>query len=185
MVPMLFRTAQVLIRTDAAPLSVLPAVRATLREIDRQVLVVSAATVRDRVADSVAEPRFYAGLVLAFALLSLALAAVGIYGMLAYVVQQGTRDTAIRRALGAPVGQILGAVLREGMALAVAGLAIGIVGAYFLTRTMASMLYEIESTDPRSFAVVSVVFLGVALAAVWIPARRASRVDPMEVLRYQ
>jgi len=185
MVPMLFRTAQVLIRTGPAPLSVLPAVRSALREIDSQVLVISASTVRDRVADSVAEPRFYASLVVAFALLSLTLAAVGIYGMLAYMVQQGVRDTAIRRALGAPVGQIIGGVLREGMGLAVAGLAVGIVGAFFLMRTLGSMLYEIEPTDPASFAIVSVIFLGVALLAVWIPARRATRIDPMEVLRYE
>jgi len=185
MVPMLFRTAQVLIRTGPAPLSVLPAVRSALREIDSQVLVISASPVRDRVADSVAEPRFYASLVVAFALLSLTLAAVGIYGMLAYMVQQGVRDTAIRRALGAPVGQIIGGVLREGMGLAVAGLAVGIVGAFFLMRTLGSMLYEIEPTDPASFAIVSVIFLGVALLAVWIPARRATRIDPMEVLRYE
>ena len=185
MVPMLFRTAQVLIRTDPAPLSVLPSVRAALREIDSQVLVISASTVRDRVADSVAEPRFYASLVAAFALLSLTLAAVGIYGMLAYVVQQGVRDTAIRRALGAPVGQILGGVLREGMGLAVVGLTAGIVGAFFLMRTLESMLFEIGPTDPMSFAIVSVIFLAVALLAVWVPARRATRIDPMEVLRYE
>ena len=113
------------------------------------------------------------------------LAAVGIYGMLAYMVQQGVRDTAIRRALGAPVGQILSGVLREGMGLAITGLAVGIVGAFFLMRTMESMLFEIEPTDPTSFAIVSVGFLGVALLAVWIPARRATRIDPMEVLRYE
>lgn len=185
MIPMLFRTAQVLIRTESSPLSMLPSVRSVMREIDSQVLVISASTVRDRMADSVAEPRFYASLVAAFALLSLTLAAVGIYGMLAYMVQQGVRDTAIRRALGAPVRQILSGVLREGMGLAITGLAVGIVGAFFLMRTMESMLFEIEPTDPTSFAIVSVVFLGVALLAVWIPARRATRIDPMEVLRYE
>jgi putative ABC transport system permease protein len=183
MVPMLFRTAEVLVRTEPAPLTVLPAVRGTLRDLDRQVLVLSASTVRDRIADTVAEPRFYAMLVAAFALLSLTLAAVGIYGMLAYMVQQGVRDTAIRRALGAPVRQLLAGVVREGMGLAVIGLVTGVVGAYFLTQTMESMLYEIEPTDPASFAAVSVVFLAVALLAIWVPARRATRVDPMEVLR--
>ena len=81
--------------------------------------------------------------------------------------------------------KILSGVLREGMGLAVVGLAIGIVGAFFLMRTAESMLYEIEPTDPTSFAVVSVIFLGVAWLAVWIPARRATRIDPMEVLRYE
>ncbi len=185
MVPMLFRTAEVLIRTGPAPLGVLPDVRNIIRDLDRQVLVLSAATVRDQVADSVAEPRFYATLVVAFALLSLTLAAVGIYGMLAYMVQQGVRDTAIRRALGAPVGQILGGVFREGLAISVAGLAIGIAGALFLTRLIGAMLYEVEPNDPTSFIVVVLVFLAVATLAIWIPARRATRVDPMEVLRYE
>ncbi len=185
MVPMLFRTAHLLIRTGPAPLSVLPAVRTTLRQSEARLLVLSAATIRDRLSDSVAEPRFYASLVAAFALLALSLAAVGIYGMLSYSVQQGVRDTAIRRALGAPVGGILRRILSQGMLLAIVGLGLGITAALTLTRLLESMLYEIEPTDPVSLSVVALVFLAVALLAVWIPARRATRIDPMDVLRYE
>ena len=185
MVPMLFSTAHVLIRTGPAPLSVLPSVRTTLRQSEGGLLVLSAASVRDRLSDSVAEPRFYASLVAAFALLALSLAAVGIYGMLSYSVQQGVRDNAIRRALGAPVGGILRRVLGQGMGLAAVGLVLGIAAALTLTRLLESMLYEVEPTDPSSLAVVAVVFLAVALLAVWIPARRATRIDPMDVLRYE
>ncbi len=185
MVPRLFRTAHVLIRTGPAPLSVLPAVRTVLRQSEGALLVLSAATIRDRMSNSVAEPRFYASLVGALALLALVLAAVGIYGMLSYSVQQGVRDNAIRRALGAPVGGILRRVLSQGMLLAGAGLALGIVAAMTLTRLLESMLYEIEPTDPASLTIVALVFLAVALLAVWIPARRAMRIDPMDVLRYE
>jgi len=116
-------------------------------------------------------------------LLALTLAAVGIYGMLSYSVQQGVRDTAIRRALGAPVGGILRRVLSQGMALAGVGLALGIAAALILTRLLESMLYEIEPADPSSLTLVALVFLAVALLAVWIPARRATRIDLMDVLR--
>ena len=185
MVPTLFRTAHVLIRTGPAPLSVLPAVRTALRQSEGRLLVLSAATIRDRLSDSVAEPRFYASLVGAFALLALSLAAVGIYGMLSYSVQQGVRDTGIRRALGAPVGGILRRILSQGMLLAIVGLGLGITAALTLTRLLESMLYEIEPTDPASLSLVALVFLAVALLAVWIPARRATRIDPMDVLRYE
>ncbi len=185
MVPTLFSTAHVLIRTGPASLSVLPAVRTALRQSESGLLVLSAATIRDRLSDSVAEPRFYASLVGAFALLALSLAAIGIYGMLSYSVQQGVRDTAIRRALGAPVSGILRRVLGQGMGLAGAGLVLGIAAALALTRLLESMLYEVEPTDPSSLTVVALVFLAVALLAVWIPARRATRIDPMDVLRYE
>jgi len=184
MVPMLFRTATLLVRTGPAPMTVVPALRAQIARMDAGVPVISVAAVRDELAGSVAEPRFYASLVAAFAGVAVALAAVGIYGLLSYTVQQGVRETAIRRALGAPIGSILRRILTEGMTLAVVGLAIGVAGALAATRVLESMLYEIEPTDVQSFALVVGVFLAVALIAVWLPARRAVRVDPMDVLRY-
>ena len=144
-----------------------------------------AATMRDQIADSVAEPRFYAALVSAFAGLAVALAAVGIYGLLSYTVQQGTRETAIRRALGAQAGEILQQVVGRGMALAVVGLIVGIAGSLALTRLLESMLYEIEPTDPATLIIATLVFLSVALVAIWVPARRATRIDPMEAMRYE
>ena len=185
MVPMLFRVTHLLVRTGPAPLSVLPAIRTQVRQLDPSVIVLSVATMRDQLADSVAEPRFYASLVGAFALLALTLAAVGIYGMLSYSVQQGVRETAIRRALGAQAGRILGRVVMQGMVLATVGLALGIASALVLTRFLESMLYEIEPTEPATLATVVAVFLAVAFVAIWMPARRALRIDPMDALRYE
>ena len=119
----------------------------------------------------------------AFASVALLLAAVGLYGLLSYSVQQGVRDTAIRRALGAPSGSIIRRVLVGGMSMVVAGLVVGLGAAIALTRVLESMLYEIEPTDPRTLAAVVLVFLVVAFVAVWLPARRALRIDPMSVLR--
>ena len=185
MIPSLFRSVGFMIRTGPAPLSVLAAVRTRMAEIDPQVPLFRASTMRDEISNSVAEPRFYAALVSAFAGLAVALAAVGIYGLLSYTVQQGVRETAIRRALGAQAGEILRHVVSQGMALAVVGLVIGVAGSLVLTRVLESMLYEIEPTDPLTLASSAAVFLAVALAAVWIPARRAMRIDPMEALRYE
>lgn len=184
MVPMLFRTATLLVRTSQPPMTLVPALRARFEQLDASVPVLTVAAVRDELADSVAEPRFYASLVAAFAMVAVVLAAVGIYGLLSYTVQQGIRDTAIRRALGAPVGSILRRVVGEGMTLALLGLVLGVVGALATTRVLEAMLYEIEPTDVRSFIMVVAIFLIVSLVAVWLPARRATRIDPMEVLRH-
>ena len=185
MIPMLFRAPGFMIRTGPAPLSLLPAVRARMVAIDPEAPVFSAATMRDQISDSVAEPRFYATLVTVFAVLAVTLAAVGIYGLLSYSVQQGVHEIAIRRALGAQRGEILLGVVTKGMTLAGIGLLAGIGGALALTRAVESMLYEVEPTDPVAIAAAALVFLGVALLAIWVPARRATRVDPMEALRYE
>ncbi|MCH7824799.1 MAG: ABC transporter permease [Acidobacteria bacterium] len=183
LIPALFRSSSFLIRTTPAPLTILPAVRSRMVQIDPEVPLFRAATMRDQIADSVAEPRFYAALVSAFAGLAVALAAVGIYGLLSYSVQQGVRETAIRRALGAQAGEILQQVVGRGMALAVVGLIVGIAGSLALTRLLESMLYEIEPTDPATLIIATLVFLLVALMAIWVPARRATKIDPMEALR--
>ena len=184
LVPGLFRRSGFLIRTTPAPLTVLPAVRSRMAQIDPEAPLFRASTMRDQISDAVAEPRFYAALVSAFAGLAVALAAVGIYGLLSYSVQQGVRETAIRRALGAQTGEILQRVVGRGMALAVFGLIVGIAGSLALTRLLESMLYEIEPTDPMTLGVSALLFLLVALVAIWVPARRATKIDPMEALRY-
>jgi ABC-type antimicrobial peptide transport system permease subunit len=181
----LFRSAGLLIRTGPAPLDLLPAVRTRVAQLDADVPLFRASTLRDQISSSVAEPRFYAALVSAFAALAVALATVGIYGLLSYSVQQSVRETAIRRALGARGGEILARVLRQGMGLALVGLVIGMAGALALARLLESMLYEIEPTDPLTLALTTALFLLVALVAIWIPARRATRIDPMEALRYE
>lgn len=183
MVPMLFRVATLLVRTDGDSRGAVAPIRDVLLQRAPDAVILSAVPLRDTLSDAVAEPRFYASLVSAFALLALLLAAIGIYGLLAYSVQQGLRDTAIRRALGAPADRILKGVLRRGLLLAGSGLAIGIVLSLALGRFLESMLYGVTPTSPVTLATVVALFAVVALAAVWVPARRATRVDPMDLLR--
>ena len=118
-----------------------------------------------------------------FAALALALAAIGIYGVMAYLVTQGTREIGIRIALGATPGHILSLVVRQGMTLAFSGVAIGLAGAFLLTRLMRTLLFGVKTTDPLTFVAISLLLTLIALLASYIPARRASQVDPMISLR--
>jgi ABC-type antimicrobial peptide transport system permease subunit len=140
-------------------------------------------TMERRVAASVATPRFYMLMLGAFAVLALLLAAVGIYGILAYGVSQRRREIAIRLALGARADNILAMVLGQGMRLTAAGLVLGVTGAFLLTRLISGMLFGTTTTDPTAYAAGIVVMTAVALAACWVPARRASRIRPLDALR--
>jgi putative ABC transport system permease protein len=132
-----------------------------------------------------AQPRFQAGLLSLFGALALLLAACGIYGVLAYAVTQRQREIGVRMALGAQRRNVLSLVIGQGMKWVVTGAALGIAGALALTRVIRSLLYGVTPTDPLTFAGVSVLLVGVALLACYLPARRASRIDPMEALRYE
>jgi putative ABC transport system permease protein len=134
-------------------------------------------------AQSVSPRRFTLILLGSFAALALILSAVGIYGVVMYGVTQRTRDIGVRVALGARPGQILNLILRQGMTLAVVGLAIGIAGAMALTRVLRAQLFEVSPTDPATFAAIALTLAAVAALASWLPARRATRVDPMVALR--
>jgi len=135
--------------------------------------------------DSVAGSRFRAVLFCIFAALALVLAMIGIYGVMAYAVSQRTHEIGIRVALGAQRKNILRTILREGASLAVLGVAIGTASALVLSRTLAGLLFGVRGTDLGTFVTVAALLLGVALAACYIPARRAMRVDPMVALRYE
>ncbi|MFQ5744303.1 MAG: FtsX-like permease family protein, partial [Acidobacteriota bacterium] len=174
-----------LIRTASSPRERLPAIRTRLQQLAPEVPTIAVRTVREVLDESVTEPRFFASLATAFAALALLLAAVGIYGVLSYSVQQRLQEIAIRCALGARPGQVLLGVVLRGLTPVVSGLFIGLAAATALTRLLEAMLYGIEPTDPATYAIVAGVFLVVSFVAVWFPARRATRIDPMRVLRHE
>jgi ABC-type antimicrobial peptide transport system permease subunit len=158
-------------------------VRRAVGELDPDLPLYHVETMAARVDASLARQRFAMLLLSLFAGLALALAAIGIYGVLAYLVSQGTREIGIRIALGATERRILGLVLRQGLTVALSGVAIGLAGAWVLSRLMTSLLFDVRGTDPLTFAGMSAVLTAVALAASYLPARRAARIDPMVSLR--
>jgi putative ABC transport system permease protein len=178
-----FRSMALTIRTGAEPTSVAASVRAAIRAVAADVPVTFVASMEALRSQSVSPRRFTMLLLGSFAALALALSAIGIYGVVMYGVTQRTRDIGVRVALGARPQQVLGAILREGMRLAVIGLAIGVTGALALTRVLRTQLFEISPTDPTTFAAIVVLLAAVAAVASWLPARRATRVDPMVALR--
>jgi putative ABC transport system permease protein len=173
----------VVVRTEAAPEAMLPALAAEVAKLDAGIPVAHRTTLREVVAGSTARPRFYTLLLLCFAGIAIALSAVGIYGVVAYTVSQRTREIGIRMALGADGREIRRLILGEGVRLAAAGVALGLVAAVLLTRLLRGLLFEVAATDPATHAAVAGVIAAVALAACSIPARRAARLDPLEALR--
>ncbi|HKQ04019.1 MAG TPA: ABC transporter permease [Blastocatellia bacterium] len=171
--------------TDAAGL--FPAMREAVWAVDKDQPITSLRTMTDFLSDSVSQQRFNAALLAAFAVLALILASVGIYGVMSYSVTQRTHELGIRMALGAKPRDVFRMVVMEGMRLAMAGVGVGIglAGAFAATRVMASLLFGVSATDPLTFALISLILTGVALAACFVPARRATRVDPMIALRYE
>jgi len=171
------------IRTALDPLMVLSAVRARVAALDPNVPVAHPATMDQRLADSVARQRFSSQLMMAFAGISALLADIGIYGVLAYVVDQRRRELGIRKALGVPVSNLRGLVLRQGAMPIGAGVVLGIGGAVVLTRVLKSLLYEVSPLDPVIFVSVSLGLVAVALVAILVPSARATQIDPLEALR--
>jgi putative ABC transport system permease protein len=173
------------VRTTLDPASVTSAIRQQVAALDKNLPIYNIATMDQLVSNSVAQPRLNLSLLVAFAALALILSAVGVYGVMAYAVTQRTHEIGIRMALGAMPADVLRQVLAEGGRLAAFGVALGLVAALALTRLMASLLFGVKPTDPVTFAVVAAMLVCVALAACYIPARRATRVDPIIALRYE
>ena len=173
----------VVLRTAQAPSDLAPAVRRTVSSLDSDLPLTQLETMEEVVSRSISRPRFLMSLLLVFAMTALLLSAVGIYGVTAYAVSQRTRELGIRMALGADARKVGALVLRDGLRLAAAGLGLGLVAALALTRLLRGLLFEIPPTDPATHAGVALILLAVVLAACWIPARRAAKLDPSRALR--
>jgi predicted permease len=173
----------VVMRSTAAPATTLSAARDVMRALDPELPVYEARPLEDIVRESIAERRFYALLLASFATLALVLAAVGIYGVIAYGVQQRRRELGIRIALGASRERVVGMVLRQGVALTIAGAALGLAGASMVTRILRGQLFGVSTTDPMTFVAVPAILVVVAMIACVVPARRALAVDPASTIR--
>jgi ABC-type antimicrobial peptide transport system permease subunit len=165
------------------PSALSPAVKKALRGIDPDLPMYSVRTMAERVAESLARRRFSMLLLGLFAGFALALATIGIYGVMAYLVNRGTREIGIRMALGATQREIVRLVVFQGMTLAVSGVGIGLAAALVFTRLMRSLLFGVNASDPASFGAISVLLTVVALLATYVPAKRAASVHPMVCLR--
>jgi putative ABC transport system permease protein len=174
-----------LVKTASSPATLAPAVRAAVKAADPELPTFAVRTLEEVVSDRTAQRRLSVILISVFGALALLLAAVGIYGVMSYAVAQQTQEIGIRMALGAEREHILGMVLRHGSLLAVAGIGIGLLAAFGLGRTITALLFQTSATDPPTFSVVPVLLMAVALVACYLPARRATRVDPMVALRHQ
>ena len=173
------------IRTTGNPMNFVATVKDQVRAMDKDLPLADLKPMEDWLTDSVAQPRFNAQLLAIFAVVALILAAVGIYGVMSYSVSQRTNEIGIRIALGAKSTDVLGMVLGQGIKLIVIGLGTGVAGAFAMTRLLESLLYQISTTDPLTFVGISTLLGIVGILACYIPAARATRVDPMVALRYE
>ena len=179
------RRINVLTRTSVEPSTLAPAVRGEITALNKDQAVFNVRTMEQIVSQSVAPRRFSTMLLTAFALVALLLASIGIYGMMSYAVAQRTREIGLRMTLGAQRGNVLRMVIGQGMKLALLGVAVGLVASFALTRTMKSLLFGVSATDPLTFVGIAGLLTIVALMACWVPARRATKVDPIIALRYE
>ncbi|MFW6078570.1 MAG: ABC transporter permease [Gemmatimonadota bacterium] len=178
-----FRSVAVIARTGTDPAAVLPSVRDAVAGLDPELPLLGLGTAEEQLSGAVAGPRFNMVILGTLAALALLLACIGIYGVLAYMVGRRTREIGVRIALGADRRDVVGLVVRDGLRLTALGLAIGLAGAVALGRLLSSLLFDVGPTDPATFAVVAGLVTITALAATWVPARRATRVDPIVALR--
>jgi putative ABC transport system permease protein len=171
------------LRGAVEPSSLAPTLRNAVREVDPALPVYDVMTMNERLSNSVAARRFNLLLLGGFAAMALLLAGVGVYGVISYVVTQRTHEVGIRMALGAQSADVVHLFIKQGMAMVIFGVALGLIGAFALTRVMRSLLFDVSANDPLTFACVALLLSLVALAACYLPARRASRIDPLASLR--
>jgi ABC-type antimicrobial peptide transport system permease subunit len=173
----------VVVRTAGDPLAIASAVRSEVRTIDASLPVASLASMEEVLSTSLARPRFLTLLLGIFAGVALALAAIGTYGVMAYSVAERRQEIGIRMALGAQASSVLGMVLRQGVITAGIGIALGVIGAFVLSSMLQSMLFNISPNDPMAFIAAPLTLAAVAVLASYLPALRATRVDPARVLK--
>jgi ABC-type antimicrobial peptide transport system permease subunit len=171
------------VRSSADSRQLAAAVRTSVWSLDKDLPVADMKTMDQLLSESVARPRFRTFVFLILGSLALMLAMTGIYGVMSYLVAQRTREIGIRVALGAQRGNVLRLIIRQGMSLAVIGVVIGLGAALALARLMTSLLYDIRPTDPVTLVAITLMLLAVAMAACWLPALRATKVDPLVALR--
>jgi len=179
----MYRNTALVVRTAGDPSSLAGSVRSAISEIDANQPLVNLRTMERAMSNTVAQPRLQMVLLTLFAAIAAALAVVGVYGVMAYTVSQRTQEIGVRVAMGASPGAVVRLVVGQGMRLVAVGLGLGLVGAWLLSRALASQLYGITPQDPVTYGSVALLLAAVALTASWLPARRATRVDPMLSLR--
>jgi len=171
------------VRTAGDPIDLVPAVRAAVAQIDPRAPLAEVQPMTAFVDKAMAPVRFTSTLIGIFAVIAVLLAAIGLYGVLSTIVRQRTAEIGMRMVFGAQRGTILQLIVGEGLRLSVAGIGLGLIAAAMVTRVMTTMLVGVTPTDPVTFLAIVVLFVGIAMLASWLPARRASRLDPMNALR--
>jgi putative ABC transport system permease protein len=177
--------SEFVVRSTGDPLSLIKAIRGEVAALDKRLPVTGITTVEGRLKRSTVRQRLYMRMLTAFAVMGLVLTAVGIYGVISYAASRRTHEIGVRMALGAKSNNVLALVIRKGLMLILIGVVVGVAGALALTRVLKSLLYGVTATDPVTFIAVSLLLTAVGLLACYIPARRATKIDPMNALRYE
>ncbi|HSE37166.1 MAG TPA: FtsX-like permease family protein [Blastocatellia bacterium] len=180
-----YASMTIVVRTKVEPRSLAQAAQDTVRSLDRNLPVSNVVTMGQVIADSLWQPRFNLQLIGFFASVALALAAIGLYGVMSYSIAQRTHELGLRMSLGAQRGDVIKLVLSQGIKLTLLGLTLGLLASAALTRLMSNLLFGVSATDPTTFAAITLVLIGVAVIACLVPAHLATKVDPMEALRYE
>jgi putative ABC transport system permease protein len=181
--PPSYHSMSIVLRTSGDPAAIVAAARAQVAAMDREIPAYAIRTLADLVEESTAQPRFRTMLLAAFAALALVLAVIGVYGVIAYAVSQRTQEIGVRMALGALRADVLRLVIADSLRPILIGVGAGLVAAFFLTRLIATLLFQVQPHDVATFVSVPLLLVSAALVATYIPARRAARVDPVRALR--